>query len=124
MSDFWRGFWLLPLTLVVVAIALAILVITWWVVSDRFLQNRFWREQDPIVGSKFNKAVHYPSDQAAMHLLARWAWGVKIFPGVRMALYVSSERPSDEDWRAAKDALYEIQMRRYRQKDEAEEVAG
>ncbi|MGW4581834.1 hypothetical protein ACWELP_24390 [Rhodococcus aetherivorans] len=114
MSEFWRGFWTLPVALIACALALAILVATWWLVSDRLLQNRFWREQDPIVGSKFGKAVHYPIDQAALHLLARWAWGVKIVPGVRIALYVSSERPSDEDWRAARDALYEIQMRRYR----------
>lgn len=121
MSDFWRGFIALPIFCLFLALCLAVLVFTWWLVSDKFLEDRFWREQDPIIGDRTGHTIHMPIDQAALHLLARWAWGVKLAPGVRIALYISGRQPTDTEWDAAQESLDRV--RDARQFDEGSDEA-
>ena len=125
MSSFWRGFFALPLGIFLLALALAVLVGTWWIVSEKFLSNVFWREQRPLFGRRGARSL--PVDQAALHLLARWAWGVRILPGVRIALYVNSTRPTDEEWEKAEDYLEHLRAavrnREYEEEDARAQAA-
>lgn len=120
MSSFWRGFFALPLGIFLVAVALAVLVVTWWLVSEKFLSKVFWREQYPLFGRSGARTLKI--DQAAMHLLARWSWGVRILPGVRIALYVNSVRPTDEEWQRAEDYLSRLRAAVHNRDSEDEDA--
>lgn len=86
MSEFWRGVLAVPLIIVLVALALALLTAAWWLLRAS-LEKRLGREHGDVPHVGDIASGLSTINMVAQRLTATHAWTLQLVPGLRVTLY-------------------------------------